>query len=175
VKKRIALLVFGLCAVLAVGCAPTTRPVSELPVEPVILSHLGDTQKRSYVAGVKQNLRHLLATAGDLASRNKPAPLSQLASQAQKYIETYVRPAIADPTLSEDLETRMEVAKVHLLVGYVYARCGTTKQAGKDVELFKRRYADDPAVLSSALDRNDFDADNLGQALQTLERLLGRG
>lgn len=174
-KNKNHFLIFGLCAVFLAGCAPTTRPVTELPVEPVILSHLGGAQKRSYVAGVKQNLRHFLATASDLSSRNKPASLSQLAAQAQKYIETYVRPAIADPTLSEDLETRMEVAKVHLLVGYVYARCGTTKRAGNDVELFKKRYAGDPAVLSSALDRNDFDADNLGQALQALERLLGRG
>jgi len=120
--------------------------------EPVVIGHLDIRKKKTYVENTWKTLKTFERSATDAAKREKPGLQGTLSREMAAYFEYFVEPILKDDKAVGHLETKLDVAKVHLLSGIVFAHLGETSPARKLLKRFDERYGNDPSFLSATLD-----------------------
>jgi hypothetical protein len=177
-KRSGLFLVTAVLLLTVSGCCTCNR--ADWPQAPTI-GHMSIAQKKAYLANVRQNLAVFRLTAGELEAHRRmenPAetedacPGQGFRCEAEKYIELYAMPIINDAQAGDNVETRLEVAKVNLLSAYVYYETEQSGKAAKLLRLFKKRYQRDTAVLNAVVDPGEMGFARLSDGVSELETKL---
>ncbi len=163
---RIVIVVF--CATLAAGCAAPLGERSDAS------SHLPIGKKHEFILHSKATLKNFQNTAIDLRSRRKPQVLHEFAGEVKNYMEVQVEPIVIDSEAGQNLETRLEIAKLQLLAGMVYVELTEYRQARQLLEAMETRYGNQAEILTASLDRNDIGFASLEAGLQNMKERIAR-
>lgn len=176
--KKTFLLVAGIVVLLMSGCCACNK--ADWPEQPV-LGHLNTGQKNQYLANVKQNLINFRTTAVDLQSHQPPRPVDEEPAGCRRegfhcevirYVEVYVMPILNDAEALQNLETRLEVAKVNLLSAYALYETGSYGKARKLLKLYDKRYRKDVSIETAMVDRREMEFATLGEGAGVLRTRL---
>lgn len=176
--KKTFLLMVGVVMLMLSGCCACNR--ADWPEQPV-LDHMNTGQKIQYLANVKQALINFRTTAVDLQSHQPPRPVDEEPADCQRegfhcevtrYVEVYAMPILNDAEALQNLETRLEVAKVNLLSAYALYETGSYGQARRLVKMYDKRYRKDVSIETAIVDSRDMEFATLGEASQNLRTKL---
>ena len=176
--KKIFLLMVGVGVLMLSGCCACNR--GDWPEQPV-LDHMSTGQKMQYLANVKQALINFRTTAVDLQSHQPPRPVDEEPADCQRegfhcevirYVEVYAMPILNDAEAMQNLETRLEVAKVNLLSAYALYETGSYGQARGMLKMYDKRYRKDIAIETAMVDSRDMEFATLGEAARNLRTKL---
>lgn len=176
--KKIILLLVGLSLFFLSGCCGCNQ--ANWPQQPV-LDHMNTMQKTQYLNDVKQNLINFRTTAVDLESHRLPRQPDEEPAGCQrqgfhcevaKYVETFAMPILNDSEALQNLETRLEVAKVNLLSAYALYETGSYSQARRLLKMYDKRYRKDVSIETAMVDSREIEFATLGEASQNLRSKL---
>ncbi|APG26750.1 hypothetical protein A7E78_02070 [Syntrophotalea acetylenivorans] len=176
--KKTILLIVGLSVFLLSGCYVCNK--ANWPEQPV-LDHMNTMQKTQYLNDVKQNLINFRTTAVDLESHRLPHRPDEDPADCQRtgfhcevarYVEVYAMPVLNDGEALQNLETRLEVAKINLLSAYALYETGSFGQARSLLKMYDKRYRKDVAIETAMVDNRDMEFATLGEAAQNLRSKL---
>lgn len=176
--KKTILLMVGLSLLLLSGCCVCNK--ADWPEQPV-LDHMNTVQKTQYLASVKQTLINFRTTAVDLQGHQPPLQADEEPAGCQRegfhcevarYVEVYAMPILNDPEALQNLETRLEVAKVNLLSAYALYETGNSGQARSLLKLYDKRYRKDVSIETAIVDSRDMEFATLGEAARNLRSKL---
>jgi len=157
---------------MAGGCSP---PAFDPPPHPAQVSHMNVVKKKAHIDNAKSTLKIFRASAQDLRTRDKPDELETLSEEADRYIELQVQPVVRDFEASNNLSTRLEIAKLQLLCGLVYLELDNAESNIYNLlQDMERRYGDQPDVLNASIDRNDVGFDTISDGMRSLEEWSSR-
>jgi hypothetical protein len=161
----------ALFLVLSCGCSVSQR---ENNLKPAVVGHMDMSRKKDYILNNKETLKNFLVTAQDITTRQKPLVLQELSVEAKKYIEAYVDPIVADFEADKNLETRLEIAKLELLSGLLYAELSAYREARDSLSQMTKRYSKDSTFLNGSIDPNDIGYGSLDEGMQALKEKISR-
>lgn len=176
--KKTILLIVGLSVLLLSGCCVCNK--ANWPEQPV-LDHMNTMQKTQYLKDVKQNLINFRTTAVDLQSHRPPRQVDDESADCQRegfhcevarYVEVYAMPILNDGEALQNLETRLEVAKVNLLSAYALYETGSFGHARSLLKMYDKRYRKDVSIETAMVDSRDMEFATLGEAAQNLRSKL---
>ncbi len=144
------------------GCIP------EMAARQATVSPLSIAKKKEYIRTSKATLKNFQTTAIDLRARGQLPAIGEFAKEVKNYISLQVEPILVDAAAVDDLQTRLEVAKLQLLCGLVYADLAEYREARLRLEEMMQRYGSHPDVLNAAIDRNDIGFATLASGMQDL-------
>jgi hypothetical protein len=160
-----AVILAAFCA----GCG--TVPFDPQP-RPASVAHLDIVRKQEYIHGTKATLKTFLVSARDLRSRDRDGSLRELADRFGHFVTLQVVPIVNDFDAENSLSTRLEIAKLQLLCGFIYCELGETRLAGELLEIMKQHYGSNPGILGVPLDRADIGVPSMESGLELLEERL---
>ncbi len=176
--KKTILLMVGLSLFLLSGCYVCNK--ANWPEQPV-LDHMNTMQKTQYLKDVKQNLINFRTTAVDLDSHRPPRLPDENPADCQRegfhcevarYVEVYAMPVLNDSEALQNLETRLEVAKINLLSAFALYETGSFGQARNLLKMYDKRYRKDVSIETAMVDSRDMEFATLGEAAQNLRSKL---
>lgn len=176
--KKTILLMVGLSLLLLSGCCVCNR--ADWP-EPPVLDHMNTVQKTLYLANAKQTLINFRTTALDLQGHHSPRQADEEPADCQRegfhcevarYVEVYAMPILNDAEAMQNLETRLEVAKVNLLSAYALYETDNSRQARSLLKLYDKRYRKDVSIETAMVDSRDMEFATLGEAARNLRAKL---
>jgi hypothetical protein len=153
---------------LSGSCAAPLDP------QPAAVSHMSVDKKQDYIRDAESTLKVFNAAAMDLHTRGKPIAQQELAREVKRYIKGQVKPIIVDFEAGNNLETRLEIAKLQLLCGFVYLELEDPWEAVGVLREMERRYGDQPDLLRADLERNDLGFASIAEGMRDLEDRLPR-
>lgn len=139
----------------------------------MILPYRDIKKKKKYIRSTKKNLK-LFALIADNANKREEATGSrkELCREAKKYIEIYVKPILNDSEAIQHLETKLEIAKLHLLTVILYFDLALYNQAQDYLNLINRRYGNDLAFLGTTIDQTDIGFSTLAEGVKDLQKKI---
>ena len=176
--KRIVVLLVSLSVLFLSGCSGCHNANW---AEQTVVGHLNIAQKGKYLAEVKQTLINFRTTAVDLKSHQRPLPADEnqtvcyaegVHCEVIRYVETYAMPILNDAEASQNLETRLEVAKVNLLGAYALYETGSHGEARGLLRMFNKRYRKDVAIETAMVDSSEMEFATLGEGYRNLRDKL---
>lgn len=176
--KKTILLIVGLSLFLLSGCYVCNK--ENWPQQPV-LDHMNTMQKTQYLNDVKQNLINFRTTAVDLDSHRTPRQPDENPADCQRegfhcevarYVEVYAMPILNDGEALQNLETRLEVAKINLLSAFALHETGSFGQARSLLKMYDKRYRKDVSIETAMVDSREMEFATLGEAAQNLRSKL---
>lgn len=171
--KNITTLISFCFLVTFIGCVPTEEPVSgRLEVRPAIVAHMDMAQKKLYVTNVKGSLKVLLQSAEDVARRKKPQAMAQLRIEGDKFIRGYVAPILLDREAVENLDTRLEVAKLFLLTSRFYLKTDSPEQSRMYLSRLEKNFGDNNIFMNAGFDRSDIGCGTMQEGVTALRKDL---
>ncbi len=109
-------------------------------VDPIMLEHVDLAKKKAYIKNVKETLVNFYKVARDTHRRQNDNFIKELGREVNNYVKIYIEPVINDPEAVENLETRPEIAKLHLLSASLYFDLSGYYQAKFYLERLSERY-----------------------------------
>lgn len=168
----------GVVLLMVSGCSVCNR--ADWPEQPV-LDHMNTAQKIQYLANVKQSLINFRTTAVDLQSHTPPRPVDEEPADCRRegfhcevirYVDVYAMPILNDAVALQNLETRLEVAKVNLLSAYALYETGSYGQARRMLKMYDKRYREDIPIETAMVDSREMEFSTLGEAARNLRSKL---
>lgn len=152
------------------GCASSTVPEGDFtPPGPAIPEYVDIKVKQQYLENVKESLKLYKQVILDLKYYHDIYSFEELAKEIDKYVNIYVKSAISDAELNRSIDTKVEVAKVYLLVISVYLDIGYNEQAWEYLDLFRDRFNREKYLLDLTFDPQDIGYPTLGMGMRILE------
>lgn len=131
--------------------------------------------KQEYIKYTRNNLKAYRSAILNIKNYHPKYAIKELAGETQIYVERYVNPVLLDPDLQSNVETKLEVAKLHFLIATLYFEVGDYGQAEQYLEFFHERYDKDEHLLDIIIDSADIGYPTLGEGIRQLEEKLFRG
>ena len=169
IAKKIASVVMAL-SFFYFGCAANTGMEEKLTSPgPVISIDVDNKAKLKYLQNIKNSIKSYNRVILDIKYYHR-YNFKELAKEIEKYVETYVRDILLEPESNSSIETRVEIAQIHLLVTSLYLDIGYNINALTYLESFHDRYHNDASLLEKTLDPRDIGYSILGQGMRILEK-----
>jgi hypothetical protein len=92
--------------------------------------------------------------------------------EVARYIEVYAMPILNDGEALQNLETRLEVAKVNILSAYALYETGSYSQARRLLKMYDKHYSKDVSIRMAMIDSREMEFSTLGKAAQNLRPKL---
>ena len=140
--------------------------------DPIILTHTDIEKKKIYILTAKETLKLFRLIADDTLKRGKTLSLDELGREAHKYMEMYVKPLINDSEAYENSETKIEIAKLHVLGAFLYFDIGGYNKARQYLDLIHTRYGKDSYLLGISIDQKDIGFTSLADGIKELQTKL---
>lgn len=167
--RRSAIIIITLSG-LCFGCATSTVPEGDFtPPGPTIPEYVDIKVKQQYLENVKESLKLYKQVILDLKYYHDIYSFEEIAKEIDKYVNIYVKNVVTDSELNSSIDTKVEVAKVYLLVISVYLDIGYNEQAWEYLDLFRGRFNSEKYLLNLTLDPQDIGYPTLGTAMRILE------
>jgi hypothetical protein len=155
---------------LHLGCASDLGQEFDITTSgPVIPKHIDIKAKQKYVQTVKTSLKLYNQVILDIKNYHGRHNYKELAEEIDKYVNIYVKGILLDSELNGNLDTRVEIAKIHLFVVSMYLDIDYYDRAWEYLKLFHTQYDSDNYLLDMTLNSRDIDYPNLGTGMRTLE------
>jgi hypothetical protein len=176
--KKAVLLLASISLLFLSGCCGCNS--ANWP-EQTVVDHLNTVQKAKYLSEVKQTLINFRTTAADLQHHQPPRAAAEKQAvcheggfhcEVMRYVETYAKPILNDTEALQNLETRLEVAKVNLLGAYALYETGSHDKARRLLKMFDERYRKDVAIETAMLNSNEMEFATLGEGVRKLRAKL---
>jgi hypothetical protein len=135
---------------------------------PIVLTRADIKKTKVYIHNAKETLKIFDLIVNDTNNRRKDLSIDELGREAHKYIEIYVKPLIYDYEGNNNSETKIEIAKLHLLSAFLYLDLGEVNQAMHYLGLIRTRYASDSYLLGMTIDQKDIGFNTLGEGIKDL-------
>ncbi len=164
-------IVVGILSFFYFGCASNTGLEEELLSSGSVISiDVDDKVKLQYLQNIKNSLKLYQQVILDLKYYHPRYNFKELASEIDKYVDTYVDAILLASDSVSSIDIEVEIAKIHLLVTSIYFDIGYNIQTLKYLELFHDRYHSDAYLLEKALDPRDIGYYSLGEGMRILEK-----
>jgi hypothetical protein len=168
-KKHTA--VVAAIMLIFLGCAAHTATEKELSFPGSVMSLDGQHKiKLEYIQNVKNSLKSYYQVILDIRYYHQQYNFNELATEIEKYIGKYIDDMLLVPETSTSFETRVEIAKIHLLVAAIFFDMGYNNNALKYLESFHDHYHNDRYLLEKSIDPGDVGYSTLGQGFKLLEK-----
>lgn len=176
IQKTIAAVIVTLSC-LYFGCVSNTGQIAELTTSgPVIPKYIDIKTKQEYVQHVKASLKLYNQVILDIKKYHDRRNYKELAKEIDEYVTTYVKSILLDSELNGSIDTRVEIAKIHLFVISLYLDIDYYDQANEYLGLFQTLYDNDNYLLDMTLNSRDIGYSTLGAGMRLLEeRILRKG
>lgn len=139
---------------------------------PIILTHTDIEKKKIYILTAKETLKLFRLIADDTLRRGKTLSLDELGREAHKYMEMYVKPLINDSEAYENSETKIEIAKLHVLGAFLYFDIGGYNKVRQYLDLIHTRYGKDSYLLGITINQKDIGFTTLADGIKELQTKL---
>lgn len=137
---------------------------------PIILTHADIMKKKAYIQNTKKILKLFLIIADDTGKRKKFLNIGDVIErEAMKYIEIYVKAIVNDSEAINHIETKLEIAKLHLLTAILYFHIAQYDQAQNYLNLIHKRYGSDMALLGTTIDQSDVGCSTISEGVKKLQ------
>ncbi len=110
---------------------------------PIILTHADIDKKKVYIRRTKETLIHFRTLARDTGKRKDDVFVKEIGREANSYVKIYVEPILNDPDAVGNLETKAEIAKLHLLSASLYFELAGYFQSKFYLERLIEQYEND--------------------------------
>jgi len=110
---------------------------------PIILTHADIDKKKVYISRTKETLINFRTLARDTAKRKDDVFVKEIGREANSYVKIYVEPILNDPDAVGNLETKAEIAKLHLLSASLYFELSGYFQSKFYLERLSEQYEND--------------------------------
>ncbi len=110
---------------------------------PIILTHADIDKKKVYISRAKETLMHFRTMARDTAMRKEEVFIKEVGREANSYVKIYIEPILNDPDAIGNLETKAEIAKLHLLSASLYFELAGYFQSKFYLERLVEQYEND--------------------------------
>ena len=162
---------------LHLGCVSNTGPETGLMTSgPVIPKYMDIKVKQEYVKNVKASLKLYNRVILDIKYYHGKNNYKELAKEIDQYVKIYVKTILLDSELNGSMDTRVEIAKIHLFVISMYLDMGYDDRAWEYLESFHAHYDSDRYLLDLTLNSGEIDYPTLGTGMRLLEeRALRNG
>ncbi len=162
---------------LNLGCVSNTGQETGLTTSgPVIPKYIDIKVKQEYVKNVKASLKLYNQVILDIKYYHDRHNYKELAKEIDKYVKVYVKSILLDSELNGSMDTRVEIAKIHLFVISMYLDIDYDDRAWEYLKLFHALYDSDKYLLDMTLNSGDIDYPTLGTGMRLLEeRALRNG
>ncbi len=144
---------------------------SSLP-NPVILTNMDIKKKKAYIHNAKETLKLFRLIVADTRARDKTSSIDELGREAHKYMEVYLKPVINDSEANENSETKIGIAKLHLLGAFLYFDIAGYNKARQYLNLIHRRYGEDSYLLKMRVDQKDIEFATLNEGVKELQKRM---
>ena len=95
--------------------------------------------------------------------------IEEIGQEANKYIKMYVEPIIFDHNAIENLETKAEIAKLHLLSAFLYFDLAGYYQSSYYLNRLNGRFGTE-YLSTITTEHRDYDFNTLAEGIEDLER-----
>ncbi|MBC2695695.1 MAG: hypothetical protein HF982_10560 [Desulfobacteraceae bacterium] len=152
---------------------PDSKKKLTVPVIPMILPYRDIKKKKIYIQSTKNTLKLFASIADNAGKREESLGIrEELCREARKYIKIYVKPILNDSEAIQHLETKLEIAKLHLLTVILYFDLALYNQAQDYLNLINKRYGDDLAVLDIIIDQTDIGFSTIAEGIKDLQNQI---
>ncbi len=110
---------------------------------PIILTHADIDKKKVYISRIKDTLINFRTLARDTGKRKEDIYVKEIGREANSYVKIYVEPILNDPDAVGNLETKAEIAKLHLLSASLYFELAGYFQSKFYLERLVEQYEND--------------------------------
>ncbi len=141
-------------------------------LSPVVLTYADIDKKKDYILSTKKSLKRFLIVTKDFRASRDNVNIEEIGREANSFIGIYVDPIISDHGALNNVETKLETAKLHLLCALLYYDLAGYNQSKKYLDLFHQRFGKDPAMLDLSIDPMDIGFNTLSAGIQDLEKKL---
>ena len=141
---------------------------------PVMPRNIDIKTKQKYI----KHIGHVLTIFNKVVSNTKNyhpnSNYQDLTYELDRYVNIYVSPILTDHSLDSDLETKLEIAKLYLVIISLYHDIGDNWQAGEYLKLFHSRYENDKHMFDMTLNPMDIGYPTVGEGVRELEKKVYR-
>ncbi len=137
--------------------------------DPFTLTHTDIRKKEAYIRNIKETLKLFRLIADDTIRRKKFFCAQELACQTDRYVEIYVRPIMNDSGANNNLETKLEIAKLHVICALLYRDMGRDDPAELHLDKLRQLDGNDASLLDVTIDPADVGFITLRAAIKDLE------
>lgn len=123
--------------------------------DPLIIPDVDIKEKSAYIHNAKEILKSFRQVACDNLKNVKAFKIEELEREANTYINICVKPIIDDFAVNGNFETKLEIAKLHLLTAFIYSDVGGYIMAERYLDLIDTHYGKDKFLLSLSIDPTD--------------------
>ena len=156
------LLVFG-CSSKEIVYEPTyALPKQTIP------ANIDIKAKRKHMYNLQHTLLLYNVLIDNIKYYHPKSNLDSLASELDKYINTYVEPLLIDYDLTKNNETSVEIAKFYLILASIYYKLDENKQVRKYINLFHTRYGENKDYFDLTLNSTNLGYSTLGDGMREL-------
>ena len=138
---------------------------------PVVLTHADIKNKKVYIERAKETLMQFRVIARDLSNQEEEQYVKEIGREANSYVKSYVEPIINDPDAVGHLETRAEIAKLHLLSASLYYELAGYFQAKFYLERLSGQYEND-FLSSITIDQLHMGYSTVFEGIQDLQKKI---
>lgn len=110
---------------------------------PIVLTHADIDKKKVYISRAKETLINFRTMARDTGKRKDEVFIKEVGREANSYVKIYVEPILNDPDAIGNLETKAEIAKLHLLSASLYFELSGYFQSKFYLERLVEQYESD--------------------------------
>ena len=138
---------------------------------PIALTHTDIANKKVYIERAKETLMQFRVIARDISKREDELFVKEIGREANNYVKNYVEPIINDPDAVGNLETRAEIAKLHLLSASLYFELAGYFQAKFYLERLTGQYEND-FLSSITIDQLHMGYSTVSEGIQDLQKKI---
>ena len=138
---------------------------------PISLTHADIANKKVYIERVKETLMQFRVIARDISKREDELFVKEIGREANSYVKNYVEPIINDPDAVGNLETRAEIAELHLLSASLYFELAGYFQAKFYLERLTGQYEND-FLSSITIDQLHMGYSTVSEGIQDLQKKI---
>jgi hypothetical protein len=136
---------------------------------PFIVTYTDIRKKEAYIRNVKEILKLFRLIAHDTIRRKEFLSAQELACQTDKYISVYVQPIMSDSEANNSLETKLEIATLHVLCALLHHDMARDDLAELHLDELRELEGNDASLLDVRIDPADIGFITLRAAMRDLE------
>lgn len=156
------LLVFG-CTSREIVYEPTyALPKQTIP------ANIDIQAKRKHMHNLQSTLLLYNTLIDNIKLYHPKSNLNSLATELDKYINTYVEPLLIDYDLTKSNETSAEIAKLYLILASLYYKLDDKNQVRKYIRLFQTRYGENKDYFDLTMNSTNIGYSTLGEGIREL-------
>ena len=172
--RKVAVFVLAVSSFLCSCASSDVKEPQFALTSPIMPKHVDIKVKQQYIKDTRHVLTLFHKVTLDTKIYHPQFNFQELSIEIDKYINTFVEPMLTDSDLYSSVETKVELAKLYLVIIALYLDIGDKWQAREYLESFHNRYEKDKHLYDMSVNSMDIGYFTLGEGIRELEKRLFR-